>query len=262
LPKQQICLLDVKEFCTDEIDFSEGDVRLIDTSRFCDRKKAGGYQQEITTLEIDLQRLEDKLLDQLNMEYKGEDNESSIELELDRKDFYLMNILKNTNSTGNPHKMDDLAKILFEIRKESISFLFLHALQIDGWLNLTPRYLRDYDRICLDTDDSNKILKDIFKETRSMGQVIDIVVHPLYTYLLMGIIFPDKNLAIWRGNPEKIEEQGLGSNHSPEIVSILETYRSKRIKLKNIMNNCVNFEGLNKLRIELLNSILADLAER
>ncbi|ADY57510.1 hypothetical protein Sgly_3246 [Syntrophobotulus glycolicus DSM 8271] len=258
LPKQQICLLDVKEFATDDINFAEGDVRLIDTNRFCDRIKAGKYKNEIAKIEFELEALETKLLYQLSIEYKDETISKDFKLEhIFNKAITREGMSESTvNKAG---QTGELERILLAIKKEAISFLFLHALQIEGWLNLAPRYLKQYDCICLETEDPNRILGDIFKETRSMGQAADIVVHPLFTDSLIGIVFPEKNLAIWRGDPNGLEEQGLTDEHGREIVKTLEAYRKKRIELKNLMNKCANFEGMDKLRTDILNSILAQL---
>lgn len=250
LPKEQMCLLDVKEFCTDDIDFTEGDVRLIDTNRFCEKSKTSGYKEKIEEIESELFELEEKLLKQLEAEYRSQD--------LMHEDYLLQHIISKKISDKSSSKKKDFDKVLQTIKKDITSFIFLHALQIEGWINLAPRYLKGYDSICLEEENPDKILRDIFNETRSTGQAVTIIMHPLYANALIGIVFPDKKLAIWRGNPEILYEQDL-IGHSKEIIKVLEEYRKKRIELKNIMNKCVNFEGIDKLRTELLNSILAQL---
>ena len=85
--------------------------------------------------------------------------------------------------------------------------------------------------------------------------------HPLKPYTIVGIVFPEKNLAVWEGNPSSLEEQGFRKRHSLGTSQILEEYRNTRIYLKSLINDTVNFKGLDNLRGELLSSILADINE-
>jgi hypothetical protein len=132
---------------------------------------------------------------------------------------------------------------------------------LDKWLNLAPRYVKDCDRICLDGGDSSDLLRDILQEVRFLGQVMEIIVHPLKPFSVIGICFPEKKLAVWQGNPSRLEEQGFKKN-SLELNKIIEEYRVVRIELRSRINDAVNFRDLDYLRCELLSSILSDLQEK
>jgi selenocysteine-specific translation elongation factor len=78
-------------------------------------------------------------------------------------------------------------------------------------------------------------------------------------YVLEGL--SEKNLAVWKGNPAVIEEQGFKKKHSQEMNAILENYKIARIELKSRINDTVDFQGIDELRSELMSSILTDLRE-
>lgn len=261
LPKHKICLLDKREFLTQKTDFEDKYLREIDFNNFLRKSKLEQYKTIITELENDLRELESKLINQLACEYEVGAN---IDGKTDYPNYQRIDILFK-HEFAVPRKeelsfqVEEISEALVKIKESLLSFYFLHGLQTDNWLNLAPRYLKDFDRICLDAGDSAPILKDILQEVICLGQVIEIIVHPLKPYTMLGIVFPEKNLAVWKGNPCKLEEQGFPKKHSTTLNEIMEKYRKTRIKLKSLINDCVNFRGLDDLRSELLSSILADL---
>ncbi|MFA6807454.1 MAG: hypothetical protein WCR27_00500 [Eubacteriales bacterium] len=253
LPKNDICLLDKKEFNIEKVKENDEKYRIINFENFCRENKLKNYSDRIKELEHELKILEKGLMDCLKDEYGiGENNtkENGASLKV---------INESSTNEKNRNGKENLAEILLEVKKSNISFCFLHALNVDGWLNIAPRYLKDYDRICLDFNDSTKVVKDIYKEIKCLGQVVEIVIHPLRTDTVMGLIFPSKNLAVWQGNPSDVEEQGLKKKHSSVLEEQIEKYRIKRVQIKSIYNKTVNFSDLDELRNEFTSSILADL---
>lgn len=262
LTGQKIILLDQREFCMENINLEKDCLRLIDFTSFCKETKLLQNESLIEKLEKELESLEQELTEQLGKDYEvGNDRSDSCGIEpfLSVKSFLETGRPQQESLGEESPQVEEITAILTKIKRSRISFCFLHGIQIDGWLNLAPRYLKDFDRICLDVEDSSDVMRSILKEIRCLGQVIEIVVHPLKPYAIMGIVLPEKKLAVWKGNPSRPEEQGLAAKHSPSTVKILEEYRNKRIELKSILKDTVNFRALDELRVELLSSILTDV---
>lgn len=264
LPKHKVCMIDKNEFLS-ESKFNWGTHRNIDFNGFYRKTRIEEHRNRINELEKKLVEIEQKIISQLGKDYKKEKNIvnkikhkeiPSIEEILSLSDFIATN-----NKEKDTPELEEITVILSKIRKNSIAYYFLHGLQIEGWLNLAPRYLKDYDRICLEGVDSTKMIREILQEVWCLGQLIEIIVHPLKPYTIVGIVFPEKNLAVWKGNPCRIEEQGFIKNHSLEMAGVLEEYKTTRLELKNLINDTVVFQKLDHLRSELLSSILADIRE-
>lgn len=260
LPKHKICLLDKNEFVTEKVDFENEYHREIDFSSFCRRSKLEEQKPKIKEIEKKLLQLEKALIVQLGDDY-GEvtASENYEEINVVKTFLSLKKSLDANDKENTSLNVDEISEILSKIKKNYLTFYFLHGLHIDRWLNIAPRYLKDFDRICLETGDSTEILRDILNEVKCLGQVIEIIVHPLKPYTIVGIVFPEKNLAVWEGNPCNLEEQGFHRKHSLATSKILEEYRSYRTQLKSLINDTVNFRNLDDLRSELISSILADL---
>lgn len=253
LPKHKICLLDKNEFVAQS---TLGEYhREIDFATFCRRSRMEQHGQRMTVLEIDLRKIEQLLINQLQKDYEVDPEH----LPKAVKQEEVIDIESMFSVKEGAPNIDEITEILSKIKKNSLRFHFLHGLQMDGWLNLAPRYIREFDRICLEGEDSSKLLKEIVQEVKCLGQMMEIIVHPLKPYTIVGIVFPEKNLAVWKGNPCKIEEQGFRRQHNPEMIKILEDYKKARVQLKSLVNDAVNFRGLDDLRSELMSSILADL---
>ena len=263
LPKHKICLLDKNEFLTSRIDLEEEYCREIDFNTFCRKSKLELQRPKIQEIQNKLNDLEQKLIVQLATDY---------DIIYSPSDYAGLNVIetflslkRSLDASDKENKsldVDEISEVLSKIKKNLLSFYFLHGLQIDNWINLAPRYLKDFDRICLEVGDSSEILRDILEEVKCLGQVIEIIVHPLKPYTIIGIVFPEKSLAVWRGNPCRVEEQGFIPKHSSSTSRILEEYRNSRIHLKSIINDTVNFRGIDNLRSEILSSILSDLNEQ
>lgn len=260
LPKHNICVLDKNEFKTEKIAFQNENHREIDFNYFCRRSKLEQHKPLIREIENKLTELEKELVVQLGDDYgQVYTSEDYKEINVVKTFLSLRKSLDVQDKDTTSLSVDEISGILSKIKKNYLTFYFLHGLHIDKWLNLAPRYLKDFDRICIEVKDSTEMLRDILNEVKCLGQVIEIIVHPLKPYTIIGIVFPEKNLAVWEGNPCKLEEQGFQQKHSLNTIKILEEYRSFRIQLKSLINDTVNFRGLDDLRSELLSSILADL---
>lgn len=258
LPKQKVCLIDQREFITEYVNLAQSYLQVIDFSCFCKESRLEKYKERITLLEEELEILEKEIIERMGADYEI-NPEIGDTLPYHAVDTYLSQFMEKKEELLPAN--DEINNILKKIKKNSVSFFFMQGLQPDGWLNLAPKYLKDFDRICLEMDDSSEVLRELLQEVKCLGQVIEIVIHPLKPYTMMGIIFPEKSLTVWKGNPCRLEEQGMSVKHSKELTGKLEVYKSKRIELKSLINDSVNFTGLDHMRNELLSSILSDIQQ-
>jgi (p)ppGpp synthase/HD superfamily hydrolase len=97
------------------------------------------------------------------------------------------------------------------------------------------------------------------REAQQLGQMIEIVLHPLNPDEVIGIVFPERHLAIWQGNPENLKDQGLDRPFSEKLIETLISWQTHRSQLKGIYMATVNFERLDSYRETVLNQILCDL---
>lgn len=254
LPKQKIVLLDEKEFLPQDY-YPVGYYREINFSDYCRKGRIEQAWDSIRELEKTLKAMEQKISGQLREEYPPEDKDEINSLFSLKKLFWYNEKSKENQSSTQ------ITEILSKIKKSLLSFYFLQGLQLDGWLNLAPRFIKDYDRICVEGEDSAEILVDILEEVKYLGQVMEIVVHPLKPSTILGIVLPEKHLAVWKGNPCHIQEQGFIKKHTGAMMDVLEKYKTTRLQLKCLINETVNFHGLDELRSELISSILTDVSK-
>lgn len=126
-------------------------------------------------------------------------------------------------------------------------------------MNLAPHYLSDFDQIRLDGKETSEAMDWILSEAEQLGQIIDMVLHPLYPDKVIGIVFPQRNLAIWQGGPEELKDQGLDRPFSSALKNALVQFQNARERLKSIYMNEIDFSRVDQLRDEMLNQILRDL---
>ncbi|UWG97157.1 hypothetical protein LPY66_20195 [Dehalobacter sp. DCM] len=257
LPSYRIALLDKNEFKWG-FEFSGGYVREIDFTSFCRKSKLEEYRDQITVLEHQLADIEQQIIHQLREDYLGK-QDNAIERESMAPILTGSEMNQSNKNLEDSGCFDEIAIILSKVKSSNLSLFFLHGLQLDSWFNLVPRYIKDFDRICLDSEESSDVMSILLEEVKSLGQRMDIIVHPLKPYTVIGLVFPEKNLAVWKGNPCRIEEQGFQLKHSPTLVEIMENSKIARFKLKNVINDTLNFRGLDNFRGELISSILSDL---
>lgn len=264
LSKQSICVLDINEFLPQPLHKGHYE-REIDFNSLCRKSKLELHTKRIEEIKTVIEDIEGRIVKCLQEIYLvKEDIPEELKVDETKK---IQNLFSLKSFIGFEEKMEDqpdlneITEILSRIKKNRLSFYFLHSLQLDGWLNLAPRFIKEYDRICLEGEDSAKILRDILEEVRCLGQVMEIIIHPLKPYTIIGIVFPEKNLAVWKGNPSKIEEQGFIRQHDSNLIHVLEEYKKAKIQLKSLINESISFRGLDNLRSELISSILNDLRE-
>ncbi len=148
---------------------------------------------------------------------------------------------------------------LEQLQKSITIPCFLHGLTPEGWLNLAPPYLSDFDQIRLEGKETAEALNWVLREAQQLGQIMEVVLHPLNPDNIIGIVFSQRNLAIWQGNPEKLADQGLNETFSPALKETLVIRHKQRSLLKSYYTETVNFNQVDEFRGELLNRLLRDL---
>ncbi|HHV64876.1 MAG TPA: hypothetical protein GXX46_07380 [Peptococcaceae bacterium] len=260
LPKQKIAVLDKDEFLLSNLVTAAE--RQIDLNAICRRSKLEIYEDKIAALNARLSHIEQQIIKCLQEDYRPETTllaKLPQEAVITIDDISTLKQDLEVKEQEENLELDEIAKIVAKIKKNRVSFYFLHSLQLDGWLNLAPRFIKEYDRICLEGDKSSQILEDILQEVKALGQVLEIIVHPLKPYTLIGIVFPDKNLTVWKGNPCKLNEQGFRKTHSEPLQECLEIYKKTKAEIKSLITECISYRGLDELRSELMSGIMADL---
>ncbi|MCL1792199.1 MAG: hypothetical protein FWG40_12825 [Peptococcaceae bacterium] len=260
LPGARIGLLDLDSFTDGE----HGQIPVkIDLGDCLHKSKRERKDQEISGLlkkQRDLEAECDRLLVQeyvLSNEADTGMTEQNLLEQLTGRE--LPHFFYNLRGAEATHK-DEIRQTLDFIKQNKVSYCFLHALLGEGWANYAPRFLRKYDRICVeDADGSDTVLQEILSEIKSLGQKIEIVLHPVFPFRVIGIVFPWRNLAVWKGNPVNPEEQGLKKRHGNELVRVLEETRSVRQKVKNLMYECVSVRRLDEARNDLMSEILGQM---
>ena len=264
LRKQKLCILDRNEFMPEILIRSEYQ-REIDFNSFCQQSKLAKAEQKIAALAATLQSLENEIILNLQRDYLREEELKVAPLVLNKANsihnFLTVWRIANLESRSilPEQYYNELSEIVSQIQKDYLSYYFLQALRLDRWLNLAPHFIKDYDLICLDSEGSVSMLPELLQEVKHLGQEIEIIVHPLKPYAIIGIIFPEKNLTVWKGNPHKLEEQGFHQEHSSDLLQVMERYKTCRFDLKTIYNASVNFSRLDELKQQIVNCIIADL---
>lgn len=154
------------------------------------------------------------------------------------------------------------AMALAELRRSRVHPCFLHGLTSEGWLNLAPYFIGDCDQIHLEGKETLDALNWLLHEVENLGQVVDIVLHPLDPDEIIGMVFPKRRLAVWQGNPKRLSDQGLKEVLGTELKKALETRADVQAQLKGIYTETVDFVQVDALREQLLNEILKELEAR
>ena len=235
--------------------------KFTDFSMFCDEVKLERQRSSILEMEKALQDLQTTLEDELASELGA--LLSSRTLKPSREKGNVSWVLGNAaqlkvkkENTGPWPLAENALKLL---QKSVVNPFFLHGLTPDGWLNLAPHFLADFDQIRLEGEDTLDALDWVLREAQQLGQLIEIVLHPLNPDEVIGIVFPERHLAIWQGNPEKLEDQGLARSLSKALKDTLSSWHAYRAQLKGIYMEAVNFDQVDTHRESVLNQILGDL---
>lgn len=235
--------------------------KFVDFSTFCEESKLEKQRLVITEIEDRLQglqlSLEEELTAELGSLIKNRSNKSHIE----KQDFsWILNNsahLKVKREHTGPWPLAENALRL--LQKSVVNPYFLHGLTTEGWLNLAPYFLADFDQIRLEGEETLDALDWVLREAQQLGQLIEIVLHPLNPDEVIGIVFPERHLAIWQGNPENLEDQGLDRSFSDKLKETLVSWQTNRSQLKGIYMDAINFDQLDTCRETVLNQILCEL---
>ncbi|HEY8911430.1 MAG TPA: hypothetical protein VIM51_14290 [Desulfosporosinus sp.] len=235
--------------------------KFIDFRVFCDERKLEKQRSQILKIENEIQELQMTLEEELAAELGSLIGNRAHKPHLEKED--LSWILGNSahlkvkkEQTGPWPLAENALKML---QKSVINPYFLHGLTAEGWLNLAPHFLSDFDQIRLEGDETLDALDWVLREAQQLGQLIEIVLHPLNPDEVIGIVFPERHLAIWQGNPENLGDQGLERPFSQKLIETLASWQTQRSQLKALYMDAVNFDQLDVYRETLLNEILCDL---
>lgn len=235
--------------------------RFIDLSVYCDLIDLDKQRQSVLDLERKINQAQQQIGEILADEF-GEKVRGKPYLNQEKGDggrpwfpsLYASEIFEESQGPW-PKAQDALKKL----QKSAINSFFLHGMDCEGWVNLAPHYLREYDQIRFDGEETREAMDWVLKEAEQLGQVIDIVLHPLYPDEILGIVFPERKLAIWQGAPDHLEDQGLGYPFSTQLKEALVQAQNLRGLLKSIYMDVIDFDQVDILRVELINSILRDI---
>ncbi|MBC2722090.1 MAG: hypothetical protein HGJ97_05320, partial [Desulfosporosinus sp.] len=235
--------------------------KFTDFSLFCQELKLEKHRSTIIEIEKKLQELQITLEDELASELGSvlSARTTKIPIQKENMSWILGNSaqLKVKKENSGPWPLAENALKL--LQKSVINPFFLHGLTAEGWLNLAPHFLTDFDQIRLEGDETLDALDWVLREAQQLGQLIEIVLHPLNPDEVIGIAFPERRLAIWQGNPENLHEQGLDRPLSETVKETLASWQTYRSQLKGIYMQSVNFDQVDSHRETLINQILCDL---
>lgn len=236
---------------------------FVDFTALCDLRKLERQRERVLELEAEEKRLQKEIGVRLAEEFgeKARGRNPVMPDKLGRP--WLLNSFEaadlQESDEGIWHKAQGALR---QIQKSKLTSFFLHGLDCEGWLNLAPHYLRDMDQIRLDGEETSEAMDWILIEAEQLGQVIDMVLHPLYPDKIIGIVFPQRNLAIWQGAPEELKDQGLDRPFSETLKKTLVTFQNARQLLKAIYMEVIDFSRVDALREEILNQILSELEKQ
>lgn len=234
--------------------------KFIDFSVFCDSSKLEQRQPDILRIEKTLQELQSTLDEELMAELgalianRSPKHPAEEDLTWIMRNAAHLRIKKER--AGPWHLAENALRLL---QKSVIMPYFLHGLTGEGWLNLAPYFLTDFDQIRLEGEETLDALDWVLREAQQLGQVMEIILHPLNPDEVIGIVFPDRRLAIWQGDPEDLRDQGLDRPFSEELKEILTAWQTHSAELKEIYMAALNVEQLDSNQKTVLESVLEDL---
>lgn len=235
--------------------------KFIDFCIFCDELKLEKQRSQIFKLVNLLQELQTTLEEELAAELGSLIGNRVSKRQMEKEDISWIlgnsaHVKVKKEHTGPWPLAENALKLL---QKSVIVPYFLHGLTAEGWLNLAPHFLTDFDQIRLEGHETLDALDWVLREAQQLGQMIEIVLHPLNPDEVIGIVFPERHLAIWQGNPENLIDQGLDRPFSEKLKETLMSWQTHRSQLKGIYRDAINFDQLDGYRETVLNHILCDL---
>ncbi len=260
LPRVAFAVLDTQEISPLRWRAPGVTEKLIDFSAFCDEQKLLKLRMKILSAEEHLSNLQVQLEEVLS-ETLGDHYEKSFTNHLnDSGDPPLINGGLSRWVRKEPTGPWPLVRhALEQLQKSIVVPCFLHGLTPEGWLNLAPHFLSDFDQIRLEGEETLDALNWVLREAQQLGQIMEIVLHPLNPDDIIGLVFPQRNLAIWQGNPENLHDQGLDQTFSATLKETLAAWQNQRSLLKSYYMETVDFIKVDQFRDELLNRLLREL---
>lgn len=232
--------------------------KFIDFGVFCDRLKLEKRRSDILKRERLLQDLQTTLDEELTAELGALLANRSPKHHPEKEDvaWILRNSARLKVKKEDPSPWHLAENALRLLQKSLIIPYFLHGLTVEGWLNLAPYFLTDFDQIRLEGEETLDALDWVLREAQQLGQLIEIILHPLNPDEVIGIVFPERHLAIWQGNPENLQDQGLDRPFSEKIKEILIAWQTHSSELKAIYTDALDFEQLDRNKEIVLNDVL------
>lgn len=233
---------------------------MIDFASFCNKEKLEEKREEILEITERIAKGQRQIGEILATDFSEPLREKSNSSYLKEEEKPWLPKLHATDLFKN--KKDSWSKAqdaLKKIQKSIIRSYFLHGLGTEGWVNLAPSFLQECDQIRIEGEEAHEAMEWILQEAESLGQVIDIVLHPIYPDETLGIVLPERNLAIWQGDPACLKEQGLDKVYSISLKEALYQTKEAREHLKALYTETVDFDKVDALRADLLNCILRNL---
>jgi len=233
--------------------------QFVDLSAFCDQRKLDAQRQKVLASLARQAALQQAVEEILIEEYgQRRTGTPSTGPELD-SGWHPAGRLLHPGRQAEPWMQAHQA--LKQLQKSRITPYFLHGLTAQGWLNLSPHFLADCDQIRLEGEECLDALNWVLHEAQYLGQVIEIVLHPLNPDDIIGIVFPQRKLAIWQGDPEILADQGLPAVLSSQLIEALVAWQNERAQLKAVYTEAMDFALVDELRERLLNQLLRCLEE-
>ena len=261
MPQMEMAILDAMKISPLRWQAPGAVEKFIDFTMFCDELKLEKQRVQILKIKNQLQKLKTTLAEELTSELGTWIGEKVPKRLLGKEE--LSCVLQNSayvkvkKEQLGPWPLAENALRL--LQKSVVVPYFLHGLTVEGWLNLAPHFLADFDQIRLEGDETLDALDWVLQEAQQLGQMIEMILHPLNPDEVIGIVFPERHLAIWQGNPENLKDQGLDQPFSEKITETLIAWRKHSSQLKGIYMDAVNYEQVDSYRESLLNRILLDL---
>lgn len=256
LEQQGIAMLDVIEMSPLQFKAPGLIEKFIDFTPYCDERKLTEQRLDLMTCMERRDVLQKELEWVLIEEFGSHSWKKTFQPERkeNRPDLIMGKL--NFNKTG-PWPLAQ--NVLQKLQQSQVHPYFLHGLSAQGWLNLAPHFLADYDQIRLAGEDKGAAIHWVLHEAQQLGQIMEIILHPLNPDEIIGILFPERKLAIWQGDPENIQEQGIEPKLNDKITETFTAWETEMSLIKSIYTQTMDFGQVDALRVELLNQILRSL---
>ncbi|MDR3271147.1 MAG: hypothetical protein LBT32_06560 [Peptococcaceae bacterium] len=211
--------------------------RFIDFTQFCNLRKLQSRRRAILDSLVKQKQWETKLIELITHQYY---------------DPYIR------TKPADPllHLIMEEQRVLGSVRQ-----YYWQGVTEEGWLNLAPHFLSECDQICLPEKDAMAELREIILEVRLLGQAVDYVYHPLNPGHLIGIVLPERHLAIWQGDPRNLEDLGMQADLHPQTREAIAAWKMERRNTKTLFIETMDFAQIDAYRAQLLQQIIREIEQ-